>query len=155
MTSIDSVRSEVSKTVRFIFLASKLTILGFSLFTFLFSVYCHSSSKSDVCLTSLLSNAGRFIPEKKLGYNSVLFWHKVDSIISLSRVEHANFFFVSTRPESRNLRPALIFQSKITANKTNQNSKFLRQKHHRKIPMLRDPHREKIRLSVQYIYIYI
>ena len=93
MTSIDSVRSEVSKTVRFIFLASKLTILGFSLFTFLFSVYCHSSSKSDVCLTSLLSNAGRFIPEKKLGYNSVLFWHKVDSIISLSRVEHANFFF--------------------------------------------------------------
>ena len=55
--------------------------------------YCYSSSKSDVCLTSLLSNAGRFIPEKKLGYNSVLFWHKVDSIISLSRVEHANFFF--------------------------------------------------------------
>ena len=88
MTSIDSVRSEVSKTVRFIFLASKLTILGFSLFTFLFSV-----SKSDVCLTSLLSNAVRFIPEEKLGQYSVLFWHKVDSIISLSSVEHANFFF--------------------------------------------------------------
>ena len=55
--------------------------------------YCYSSSKSDVCLTSLLSNAGRFIPKKKLGQYSVLFWHKVDSIISLSRVEHANFFF--------------------------------------------------------------
>ena len=48
-----------------------------------------------MCLTSLLSNAVRFIPEEKLGQYSVLFWHKVDSIISLSRVEQANFFFFS------------------------------------------------------------